>query len=122
MWRRRHIGVKVAGYGLLLLLALPLIVLVGVSLNPGVEQVFPPQGISLRWYYNLANRSGFLAAVQLTLILAVGSTIVSTTVGLLAGIALTRFEFAGKDLILTLILSPLIVPQVVVAGRPRNEA
>ena len=39
-------------------------VLVGVSLNPGVEQVFPPQGISLRWYYNLANRSGFVAALQ----------------------------------------------------------
>lgn len=114
MWRRRHLGVKIAGYGLLVLLAIPLIVLVGVSLNPGVEQVFPPQGISLRWYYNLANRSGFVAALQLTLILAVGSTIVSTTVGLLAGIALTRFEFSGKDLILTLILSPLIVPQVVV--------
>jgi putative spermidine/putrescine transport system permease protein len=114
MWRRRHLGVKVAGYVLLVLLAVPLIVLIGVSLNPGVEQVFPPQGISLRWYYNLANRSGFVPALQMTLILAVGSTIVSTTVGLLAGIALTRFEFPGKDFILTLILSPLIVPQVVV--------
>jgi putative spermidine/putrescine transport system permease protein len=114
MWRRRHLGVKVAGYALLFLLAVPLIVLVGVSLNPGVEQVFPPQGISLRWYYNLANRNGFAAALQLTLFLAVMSTIVSTIVGLLAGVALTRFEFPGKDLILTLILSPLIVPQVVV--------
>lgn len=114
MWRRNHFGVKVAGYILLFLLAVPLIVLIGVSLNPGVEQVFPPQGISLRWYFNLANRSGFLAALQLTLVLAVLSTIVSTTIGLLSGVALTRFEFPGKDLILTLILSPLIVPQVVV--------
>jgi len=114
MWRRNHFGVKVAGYTLLFLLAVPLIVLIGVSLNPGVEQVFPPQGISLRWYFNLANRSGFLAALQLTLVLAVLSTIVSTTIGLLSGVALTRFEFPGKDLILTLILSPLIVPQVVV--------
>lgn len=114
MWRRKHIGVKIAGYILLLLLAVPLIVLIGVSLNPGVEQVFPPQGISLRWYFNLANRHGFIEAMQLTLFLAVVATIVSTTVGLLAGIAITRFEFPGKDLILTLILSPLIVPQVVV--------
>lgn len=114
MWRRKHIGVKIAGYMLMALLAIPLIVLVGVSLNPGVEQVFPPQGISLRWYYNLANRDGFVAALRLTLILAIGSTIVSTMVGLMAGIAITRFEFPGKDLILTLILSPLIVPQVVV--------
>lgn len=114
MWHRRHIGLKIVGWFLLALLAIPLVVLVGVSLNPGVEQVFPPQGISLRWYQNLANRHGFLAATQLTLLLAVGSTIVSVTVGLLAGIAITRFDFFGKDLVLTILLSPLIVPQVVV--------
>jgi putative spermidine/putrescine transport system permease protein len=114
MWQRRHTGVKIAGWCLLALLALPLLVLIGVSLNPGVEQIFPPQGISLRWYYNLANRHGFLAAAQLTLILAVFSTLLSVTVGLLAGIAITRFDFFGKDLVLTILLSPLIVPQVVV--------
>jgi putative spermidine/putrescine transport system permease protein len=114
MWQRRHTGVKIVGWCLLALLALPLLVLIGVSLNPGVEQIFPPQGISLRWYYNLANRHGFLAAAQLTLILAVFSTLLSVTVGLLAGIAITRIDFFGKDLVLTILLSPLIVPQVVV--------
>jgi len=82
--------------------------------NPGVEQVFPPQGFSLRWYANLANRHGFIDAARLTLILAFVSTIVSVVVGLLAGVAITRFSFPGKDLVLTVLLSPLIVPQVVV--------
>lgn len=114
MWRCRHIGVKIVGWVLLALLALPLIVLIGVSLNPGVEQIFPPQGLSLRWYFNLANRHGFVSAVQLTLFLAAGSTVLSVSIGLLAGIAITRFDFFGKDLVLTTLLSPLIVPQVVV--------
>jgi len=114
MWNRRHTGLKIAGWTMAAILALPLIVLLGVSVNPGVEQVFPPQGFSLRWYANLANRHGFIDATRLTLLLAVGSTIVSVTVGLLAGIAITRFDFLGKDLVLTAILSPLIVPQVVV--------
>ena len=83
-------------------------------MNPGVEQVFPPQGFSLRWYANLANRHGFIDAARLTLILAFVSTIVSVVVGLLAGVAITRFSFPGKDLVLTVLLSPLIVPQVVV--------
>ena len=114
MWKRKHIGLMIAGWMMAAVLALPLIVLLGVSVNPGVEQVFPPQGFSLRWYANLANRHGFIDAARLTLMLAVGSTIVSVVVGLLAGIAITRVSFPGKDLVLTILLSPLIVPQVVV--------
>ena len=114
MWTRKHVGLKIAGWMMAAMLALPLIVLLGVSVNPGVEQVFPPQGFSLRWYANLANRHGFIDATRLTLMLAVGSTVVSVVVGLLAGIAITRFSFPGKDLMLTILLSPLIVPQVVV--------
>lgn len=109
-----HLWIKLAGATLLAFLALPLVVLIGVSLNPGVEQVFPPTGISLRWYFNLANRDGFIEAAQLTLVLAAGSAVVSVTVALFAGLAIVRFAFFGRDLVLTLLLSPLIVPQVVV--------
>jgi putative spermidine/putrescine transport system permease protein len=111
---RRHVTVKIAGALLVSLLVLPILVLIGVSLNAGVEQVFPPQGISLRWYANLANRQGFLEAAQFTLVLATGSAIVSVLSGLCAGLALTRYSFPGRDLVLTALMSPLIVPQVVV--------
>jgi putative spermidine/putrescine transport system permease protein len=110
----RHIIAKTLGALAVAVLALPIVVLVGVSLNAGVEQVFPPRGVSLRWYENLANRGGFLEAARLTLALAIGSTVFSVVVSLCAGVALTRYRFAGRDAILTLLLSPLIVPQVVV--------
>lgn len=110
----QHILVKAVGSTLVALLVLPIVVLIGVSLNAGVEQVFPPRGLSLRWYENLANRQGFVDAARLTLALAAGSALVSVLVSLAAGVAITRFRFWGRDLVLTLLLSPLIVPQVVV--------
>ncbi len=112
--RRNHFGVKLAGAGLLFLLLCPLIILFGVSLNPGVEQIFPPSGVSLRWYLNLANRDGFIEAAKLTLTLAAGSALASVAIALLAGITIVRHAFFGRDVLLTLLLSPLIVPQVVV--------
>ncbi len=109
-----HRGVRIIGGLLIAMLVIPIIVLIGVSLNSGVEQVFPPRGLSLRWYENLANRHGFVEAAQLTLALAFGSAIVSVLVSLCAAVAITRYRFPGRDFVLTLLLSPLIVPQVVV--------
>jgi len=113
-YSERHVGVKIVGAILVFLLAVPIIVLVGVSVNPGVEQVFPPTGFSLRWYRNLANRDGLLSAVQVTLWLAMISSMINVVVALFAGLAIERFRFPGRDLVLTLLLSPLIIPQVVV--------
>jgi putative spermidine/putrescine transport system permease protein len=112
--KTRHLGIRIAGGILVFLLVVPIVILIGVSLNAGVEQVFPPRGLSLRWYENLANRNGFLDAARLTLILAVGSAAVSVVTSLCAAVALTRYRFFGRDFFLTLLLSPLIVPQVVV--------
>ena len=114
VWRSSHGLVNTIGAILVALLVLPIVVLIGVSFNAGVEQVFPPHGFSFRWYANLANRQGFLDAARLTLALALGSSIVSVLVSLAAGVAITRHRFPGRDLVLTLLLSPLIVPQVVV--------
>jgi putative spermidine/putrescine transport system permease protein len=105
---------KTIGYGVVLCLVFPLVVLIGVSLNAGVEQSFPPQGLSLRWYANIVNRDGFLNAIQMTLFLALLSTLSSVLISILVSLAIVRHDFAGKDLLLTAILSPLIVPQVVV--------
>ncbi|MBK9244023.1 MAG: ABC transporter permease [Burkholderiales bacterium] len=102
------------GYAVVAGLTLPLVVLLGVSLNAGVEQNFPPSGLSLRWYANIANRDGFVSAIQTTLILAAVSTVLSTVISVLAALAIVRHRFFGRDALLTAILSPLIVPQVVV--------
>lgn len=109
-----YLWIKLSGAALLALLSLPLVILIGVSLNSGATQMFPPDGLSLRWYFDLVNRDGLIDAVQLTLILAAGSALVNIVIAVLAGLAIVRNDFFGKDFLLTLLLSPLIVPQVVI--------
>ncbi|MGE0714718.1 MAG: ABC transporter permease [Alphaproteobacteria bacterium] len=111
---RRHIGVAAASLAVVALLCFPLVVLVGVSLNAGPRQVFPPEGLSLRWYWNVFDRDGFGRALQVSLVLAAAATVTSLVVGVLAGIAIVRRRFVGRDVLLTMLMSPLVVPQVVV--------
>lgn len=91
----------------------PLIIVVGVSLNEGPQQHFPPQGLSLHWYAVAASRSEFHSALLLSLGLAALATLVSLLVGTLAALALTRYTLPGRQQIQLMLMSPLLVPQVV---------
>jgi putative spermidine/putrescine transport system permease protein len=95
------------------LMLVPLIVVVAASFNPGDETVFPPQGISLKWYLNVFQRPRFMASFEFSLVLALIATLVSLVVGLLCAVALVRSNFRGRTTAATLLNSPLMVPQIV---------
>ena len=94
-------------------LVVPLLVVMASSFNPTNEFAVPPRGLSLRWYAHAFRRGAFLAGFWFSLELAVVSTTCSLIIGLLAAVALVRRRFRGRELLATLLLSPLIVPQVV---------
>ncbi len=112
--RSRHLPVTIAAVLILLLLCAPLIVLFGVALNEGPQQLFPPRGLSIRWFLNIFARDGFIKAIVFSVELALLATVASLVLGVLAGLAIVRYRFFGRDLLMTLFMSPLIVPQVVV--------
>lgn len=112
--RNHHLSVTITAVLVLLLLCAPLIVLFGVALNEGSQQLFPPKGLSLRWFANIFARDGFIKAIVFSVELAVLATAASLILGILAGLAIARYRFFGRDLLMTLFMSPLIVPQVVV--------
>lgn len=97
----------------LLCMVVPMIVIIGTSFNSGSEMAFPPVGFSLGWYANIFQREQFPRSFQFSLLLAVFSTLVSLTVGMLCAVALSRYRFFGKNAVAAAINSPLIVPQVV---------
>ncbi len=94
-------------------LTVPLLVVVLASFNPTNELRVPPRGLSLTWYANIFRREAFLASFWFSLVLAVVATVCSLVMGLLAAVALVRHRFAGRRLLATGLMSPLIVPQVV---------
>ena len=96
-----------------LALTAPLLVVIAASFNPTNELLVPPRGFSLAWYANIFRRQAFLASFRFSAALALASTACSLVMGLLCAVVLVRHRFRGRQLLATALMSPLIVPQVV---------
>lgn len=92
----------------------PLVILIAVSFNP-IAMVFPPQGFTFKWYGTILQKHDFLLAAWASLLLGVLTALISTGLGVLAAIGLTRRKGASKGLISALLMSPLFIPAVIVA-------
>lgn len=98
----------------LFILAPIAVVLIG-SFTAGDSVVFPPQGLSLRWYVTLVRgHADLVEAFWVSLELAIASAALSTALGLLAAFALVRYDFVGRQPVTLLFLSPLLVPSIVI--------
>jgi putative spermidine/putrescine transport system permease protein len=104
----------VAGSAIVFLIA-PVLLLVPMSLGSAEIIEFPPSVIGIDQYRKFFSHPAWQTAVLNSLQVAVGTSIVSTTIGLLASLALVWGRFKGKGLINAFILSPMIVPLIVMA-------
>lgn len=75
---------------------------------------FPPTSLSFKWFKNFFTDAYYLGGLKTSLILAVSTTIVCTSVGACAALALYRADFKGRNAIAALFLSPLVIPGVVI--------
>jgi len=97
----------------LVYLLLPIVVLVATSFTATDFLVFPPRGISLRWYATFVNTPGWLESFRLSLAVAAATTVLTPLIGVPAALVLSRDTFPGRQLLASLLLSPLVLPQVV---------
>lgn len=95
-------------------LALPLIVVVGVSLTSSNFLQFPPNGFSLKWYAQIMRDPSYIDAFWVSAKLASLSTIAAIVLGVPAALVITRKRFLGREVVSGLFLSPLILPTVVI--------
>lgn len=93
----------------------PLIILVPMSFNESSLLSFPPQKWSLRWYQRYFNDHAWISATILSLQVAVVVALISVVLGTLAALGITRGRFAGRALVQAFVLSPLIVPVIIIA-------
>lgn len=98
---------------LLLLLYIPIVILVLFSLNANTVLVFPLAGFTLDWYAKALDTPAALNAARNSLLVAVGSSLVATTLATMAAILIARYEFRGKRLLMAIAALPLIVPYIV---------
>ncbi len=104
----------VAGIVLVFLIA-PIVVIVPLSFSSGSFLHFPLPGLSLRWYEDFFTSELWLPALKNSLIVGSGATLIATTLGTLAAVGFWRARFPGRRLLFAVLLSPLVVPVVIVA-------
>ncbi|RKE84627.1 ABC-type spermidine/putrescine transport system permease subunit II [Rhizobium sp. AG855] len=113
-WRRTP-GLGVATGSVFAFLYLPLIVLSIYSFNGG-DQVTVWSHVSLRWFREIFRNDAIQLATWNSLIVATAATIISTICAICAAMALERgARLAGRNLSISLIAMPLVVPEIVTA-------
>ena len=94
---------------------LPVAVVVLLSFNASQFGSFPMTGLSFRWFVELAQNEAILRAFRTSIVLGALTALVSTVIGVLASLALIRYKVPGQNLISTILIAPILVPEVVLA-------
>lgn len=98
-----------------LFMFLPVAVVVLLSFNANQFGSFPMTGLSFRWFETLWQNEAIGRAFKTSILLGLMTALVSTTLGVLAALALVRYRVPGRDMITTLLIAPILVPEVVLA-------
>ncbi|MDF0733016.1 ABC transporter permease [Pseudomonas entomophila] len=91
----------------------PLVVVCLVAFTPENTLSLPSAGFSLRWFAAVFERADFLEAFNNSLRLAFLAATLATLIAVPAGLAITRYQFPGRDFLNVLFLSPIIIPHLV---------
>jgi putative spermidine/putrescine transport system permease protein len=94
-------------------LILPIIVVMIISFSSASYLTFPPPGFSLRWYEQFFSDSNWMRAFWTSLIVAAMSAAMAIVLGASAALGIVRSTIRGKSAIMLLLVSPIIVPPVV---------
>ena len=118
-----HYGFRVLCALIFFFLIFPLVVVVPLSFNAVPFFTFTkemlsldPAGYSLKWYEDFFSNLNWQGAVRNSVIIAFFATLISTTLGTLAALGLSRPNMSAKALVMSLLISPMIVPLIISAA------
>ncbi|MEY9123866.1 ABC transporter permease subunit [Bradyrhizobium yuanmingense] len=105
--------VRLLGGLVITVLILPIIVVMIISFSSASYLTFPPPGFSFRWYEQFFSDSNWMRAFWTSLIVAAMSAGIAIVLGASAALGIVRSSIRGKSTIMLLLVSPIIVPPVV---------
>ncbi|UFN47888.1 ABC transporter permease [Roseomonas sp. OT10] len=91
----------------------PLLVIVWMAFTPESLLVLPTTRFSLRWFAAILNSRQFLDAFGFSILLGLLAATCAMLLAVPAALAVARHRFPGRDGVIALFLSPLIIPHVV---------
>lgn len=93
----------------------PVLAIIPLSFNAGSYFSYPMTGFSLRWYEKALLNPDWQRAFLNSLGIGAMATLIATVLGTLAALGLSRSSFPWRSVIMPLLISPMIIPVVVVA-------
>src|SRR4249920_3888355 len=99
----------ITGFGMLLLLAPTLVVLI-ISFTGGITLKFPPPSWSLRWYIELLQSREIIEPALTSLKVAALATLLSATLGSAAALGIARSRLKVARFLDALFMSPMVLP------------
>ena len=107
--------VVVFAVAVLIFLIAPLFIIVPLSFSKDPFFTLPVREYSLRWYADLFGNARWFDSMVNSAIAALLTTIFATTLGTLASLGIARPDFPARRFVMALLISPMIVPVVIVA-------
>lgn len=104
-------------YALLYLLVLysPIIVLPIFAFNDNTVVSFPLKGFTTKWFAEMWADPNLRIALQNSLIIALSTATLATTLGIFAARSSVRYAWPGKAPVMGMIMLPLVLPEMIVA-------
>lgn len=99
----------------LLFLAAPILAVVPLSFSSGSFLAYPMPGVSLRWYAEFLSTPRWTGSLRNSLVVGACTTLLATVLGTLAALGLNSPRLPFRGAVMALVLSPMIVPVVVLA-------
>jgi putative spermidine/putrescine transport system permease protein len=96
-------------------LAAPLVVVAGVSVNAKKVLLFPPEGFSLGWYAELLSQADWLNAIRNSLVIAVLSALLAVSIAFPIAYFLWRYRVYYARVLFGLGVAPFMLPPVITA-------
>ena len=92
---------------------IPLFVIALYAFNENVTQKWPIENFSTKWFSVAYNDEGVRDALELSVVAAIGATVIALVLGTLASLAVARYRFFGREVITFAVILPIALPGIV---------
>ncbi|MFM2355638.1 MAG: hypothetical protein RLZZ528_1374 [Pseudomonadota bacterium] len=108
-------GLRAYAIAYLLFLYAPVFLLPLFAFNDGTVIAFPLRGFTTNWFAAMFANEALRQAVGNSLLIAVCSSVIATSLGVFAARSSTRYNYRFKGGIIGLIMLPLVMPEIILA-------
>jgi putative spermidine/putrescine transport system permease protein len=114
MRSKTPLGLRLAVWGGVAFLHIPLLLIIVYAFSTEDKSyIFPPPGLTTKWFAVALERDDVWRAIKLSAQVACWATAIAILLGTLAAAALARTKFFGRDFVSILLILPIALPGII---------